>query len=103
MTTSDSALSYPPGFDPERMTYAAEKPPLRETTEELRLAYRILKNAGYVPPEVSALNEIAELERFVAAGEADVEAQSKALRRLALLKTRVEARYYRQVLGKLSR
>jgi hypothetical protein len=69
--------------------------------EELRLAYRILKNAGYVPPEVGALNEIAELERLVAAGEADAEAQSKALRRLALLRTRVEARYYRQVLGKL--
>ena len=36
MTTSESALSYPPGFDPERMTYAAEKPPLRETSEQLR-------------------------------------------------------------------
>ena len=28
--------------------------------EELRVAYRILKNAGYVPPEVQALNEIAK-------------------------------------------
>src|SRR3954447_14083788 len=36
MTTSESALSYPPGFDPERMTYAAEKPPLPETAEQLR-------------------------------------------------------------------
>ncbi|HYX66540.1 MAG TPA: DnaJ family domain-containing protein [Burkholderiales bacterium] len=71
--------------------------------EDLRLAYRILKNAGYVPPEVEALNEISELERFVASAEAAVEAHSKALRRLALLKTGVEARYYRQVLGKLSR
>ena len=71
--------------------------------EELRLAYRILKNAGYVPPEVSQLNELCELERFVAAGEADAEGRSKALRRLALLRTRVEARYYRQVLGKLGR
>jgi hypothetical protein len=71
--------------------------------EELRLAYRILKNAGYLPAEVAELNEISQLERLVAAGEADVEAHSKALRRLALLRTRVEARYYRQVLGKLSR
>lgn len=70
--------------------------------EELRLAYRILKNAGYAPAEVGALNEIAELERLVAAAAADVEAHSKALRRLALLKTRIEGRYYRQVLGKLS-
>lgn len=71
--------------------------------EDLRLAYRILKNAGYVPPEVEALNEISQLEQFVASAEAGVEAHSRALRRLALLKTRVEARYYRQVVGKLGR
>lgn len=71
--------------------------------EELRLAYRILKNAGFVPAEVGELNEIGQLERLVAAGDIDREAHSKALRRLALLKTRVETRYYRQVLGKLSR
>ena len=34
--TSPSALAYPPGFDPEKMTYAAEKPPLPETVEQLR-------------------------------------------------------------------
>ncbi len=71
--------------------------------EDLRLAYRILKNAGYVPAEVGALNEIAQLERLVAAAEVDAETHSKALRRLALLKTRVETRYYPQVLGKLRR
>jgi hypothetical protein len=36
MTTSDSATSYPPGFDPEKMTYTPEKPPLPETVEQLR-------------------------------------------------------------------
>jgi hypothetical protein len=35
-TTSESALSYPPGFDPEKMTYAAAKPPLPETVEQLK-------------------------------------------------------------------
>jgi hypothetical protein len=55
--------------------------------EELRLAYRILKNAGYVPPEVHTLNEIAALERLVAAGDADAGAKAKALRKLALLRT----------------
>jgi hypothetical protein len=65
------------------------------------LAERKIQEAGYVPEEVRALNEISELERLVAAGEAEAEANSKALRRLAPLKTRVEARYYRQVLGKL--
>ncbi len=62
--------------------------------EELRLAYRILKNAGFVPPEVQALNEIAELERLAGL-------DSKAARKLALLRTRIEAGYYDRVLKKL--
>jgi hypothetical protein len=69
--------------------------------EDLRVAYRILKNAGFVPPEVETLNDIAELERLVASAGMGVEGQTKALRRLALLKTRVESRYYRQVVNKL--
>ncbi|HYG54711.1 MAG TPA: DUF1992 domain-containing protein [Burkholderiales bacterium] len=36
--------------------------------EELRLAYRIMKNAGFVPPEVQTLNDIAQLERLVRDG-----------------------------------
>ena len=71
--------------------------------EELRLAYRILKNAGYVPAEVGELNELAQLERLVAEGEADAEAQSRALGKLALLRVRLESRYYRKALTKLSR
>ena len=64
--------------------------------EDLRLAYRILKNAGFVPPEVEALNQIADLERMVTK-------DSKAARKLALLKTRIEARYHEKALAKLSR
>lgn len=30
--------------------------------EELRAAYRILKNSGYVPPEVAALRDLREVE-----------------------------------------
>ena len=30
--------------------------------EELRAAYRILKNSGYVPPEVEALRDLHEIE-----------------------------------------
>jgi len=44
--------------------------------EELRVAHRILKNAGVAPPEV---------------------------KRLELLKARVERRYYRKVLARLRR
>jgi hypothetical protein len=63
--------------------------------EDLRLAYRILKNAGFVPPEVQALNEIAELERLAGL-------DSKAARKLALLRTKIEAGYYDKVLKKLA-
>jgi len=65
--------------------------------EELRLAYRILKNAGHVPPEVEQLNDIAQLERLVCDGNPD----SRAARKLALLKTRIESAYYDKVLRRL--
>jgi len=71
--------------------------------EDLRAAYRILKNAGYVPPEVQTLNQIAELERYIAREDLDAEAVAKGVRKLGLLKTRLEASYYGQVVAKLSR
>jgi hypothetical protein len=71
--------------------------------EELRAAYRILKNAGFVPPEVQALNDIATLERFVNQQEVDAAARAKAVRKLALLKTRIESAYYDKALAKLGR
>ena len=71
--------------------------------EDLRAAYRILKNAGYVPPEVQTLNQIAELERYIAREDLDAEAAAKGVRKLALLRTRLEASYYGKVVAKLSR
>ena len=71
--------------------------------EDLRVAYRILKNGGFVPAEVQTLNEIAQLERFVAADAGDdAAARAKALKKHALLRTRIESRYYEQALSKLS-
>jgi hypothetical protein len=71
--------------------------------EELRAAYRILKNAGFVPPEVQALNDIATLERFVNQQEVDAAARAKAVRKLALLRTRIESAYCDKALAKLGR
>lgn len=71
--------------------------------EDLRMAYRILKNAGYVPPELEDINEIARLEKLVVQGVADAEAHSRALRKLALLKSRLEASYCEKALRKLGR
>jgi hypothetical protein len=59
--------------------------------EDLRLAYRILKNAGYAPPEVHYLREIADLRRWMAHAP-DAESRRKALTRLSLLMTCLNAR-----------
>jgi DnaJ-like protein len=72
--------------------------------EKLRAAYRILKNAGYVPPEVEAFTEIAQLEALVRNdAEEDAAARSKAVRKLALLRTKIENAYYAKALAKLAR
>lgn len=81
--------------------------------EELRAAYRILKNAGFVPAEVESLRQIAELERLVgSAGDSDE--KRRAVMRLDLLlasrdnsmhtsRTRTHARYRERLLAKLGR
>lgn len=71
--------------------------------EEVRVAYRILKNAGYVPPEVDELREIGQLERLVQQGSGDALAQSRAVKKLALLRAKIEAQYYAKALARLSR
>ena len=60
--------------------------------EPLRVGYRILKNAGFLPPEIEARREIAALEDLlsvVEAGESQIARPDKARRRLALLKSRL--------------
>lgn len=77
--------------------------------EELRMAYRILKNAGFVPPEVHTLKEIRELERLVESME-EGEPRSLAQRKLHLLamqlgessSLRMEAAYYDRVIRRLA-
>jgi hypothetical protein len=71
--------------------------------EELRLAYRILKNAGYVPPEVDALREISQLERLLQRDDPDAATHAKAVKKLALLRTTIESAYYAKVLARLAR
>ena len=53
--------------------------------EDLRMAYRILKNAGYVPPELEAHKEIRRLEDLLAT-LAEGEAATRAARKLRLLR-----------------
>ena len=79
--------------------------------EELRMAYRILKNAGFVPPELEAHKEIRRLEDLLATLEG--EAATRAARKLRLLridlaehrtageKSRVGSRYLDRILRRL--
>ena len=59
--------------------------------EDLRVAYRILRNAGFVPPEVDQVRQMAELERLVKAS-GDAAKTEKLLQKLALLRTARESR-----------
>ena len=56
--------------------------------QELRVAYRLLKNAGCLPPELALRNEISEIEGLLSQVDLDAEQQSLR-RRLCLLKTRL--------------
>ena len=56
--------------------------------KELRAAYRILKNAGFLPPELQVRKEIADAERLLAQVE-DTREQARARARLALLRLRL--------------
>ena len=71
--------------------------------EDLRVANRILKNAGYVPPELDALRQLAQLEQLVYDECTDAIAHAKAVKKLALLRTRIEAGYYGKAVARLSR
>jgi len=80
---------------------------------ELRVAYRILKNAGYVPPEVEALRDVRQLEQALAETQAPDERTRLLARVNALLSRtsmgrrrgdlRVEAAYFRKIGEKLAR
>lgn len=58
--------------------------------EDLRMAYRILKNAGLVPEEISMLREVAQLEALVRDSEPQDAAGSQAARRLELLRMKLD-------------
>ena len=80
---------------------------------DLRMAYRLLKNAGYVPEEVTLQREIARLEDMLP-DCADEREKIRQLRRISCLKTRLEGRlgrslqlgedgeYYSRVVERLS-
>jgi hypothetical protein len=79
--------------------------------EDLRVAYRILKNAGVLPPQLEAQKEIRDLEQLIRGIEVGPE-RSRALRKLHLLNTqlsvsrggdlRIEADYHEKLVERFS-
>jgi DnaJ-like protein len=79
--------------------------------EDLRVAHRVLKNAGFVPPELELRKEICAAEQALASTPTGPD-RARALRRLQLLNTklaesrpgrglRVPSEYYRKLIEKL--
>ncbi|MBS0321018.1 MAG: DUF1992 domain-containing protein [Proteobacteria bacterium] len=81
-----------------------------DAPEHLRLAIRVLKNAGYVPPEIETRREMAALLALVTTSADDAE-RRRAVTRLALLEAKLEAAgrsadfgaYRTTLLGRLAR
>jgi hypothetical protein len=64
--------------------------PAADAPVELRLAMRVLKNAGYIPPEIETRREMAALLDLATRGEDETECR-RAVTRLALLETQLES------------
>lgn len=56
--------------------------------EHLRAGYRLLKGAGFLPPELESLREIRDVETLIARAEDPTE-RNRHLRRLRLLEARL--------------
>jgi len=52
--------------------------------QDLKMAYKILKNAGFVPPEVETRREIERLEEIIA-GSTDEQTRLKQMKKLDVL------------------
>jgi len=81
--------------------------------EDLRVAYRLLKNSGFIPPELAPHCEIRNLEQLLQAADTDGE-RRHLLARINFLLTRtsagrrhgqlrVEAEYFESIAARLSR
>jgi hypothetical protein len=81
--------------------------------DDLRMAYKLLKNAGYAPPEIETQKEIRKLEDLIAANE-DEHTRVKQIKKLNYLVMKLDAlrrdssslenqdKYYQQVVERLT-
>ena len=81
--------------------------------DDLKMAYKILKNAGFVPPEIEVRKEIGRLEQLIATTE-DEHLRIKQMQKLNVLMMKIESsrgrpvniadqdEYYRQIVENIS-
>lgn len=85
----------------------------RFVPDDLKIAYKILKNSGYLPPEIEDRKEVKRLEDLIARTE-DEHERLKQMKKLNVLLMKVDARrpfssniasqedYYRKVVEKIT-
>jgi hypothetical protein len=85
----------------------------RFVPEDLRMAYKVLKNAGFVPPEIETRKEIHNLEELISRTD-DEHVRVKQLKKLHFLIMKLNAmrqgsstiegqqRYHQQVVERLT-
>ena len=85
----------------------------RFVPDDLKMAYKILKNSGYLPPEIEERKEIKKLEDLIACTE-DEHERLKQMKKLNILMMKIDSKrsttssitsqhdYYRQVVEKIT-
>ena len=58
--------------------------------DDLKMAYKMLKNSGYLPPEIETRKEIHRLEELIAESE-DEYTRVKQIRKLNVLKMKLDS------------
>jgi hypothetical protein len=85
----------------------------RFVPDDLKMAYKILKNSGYLPPEIEDRKEVKRIEDLIAATE-DEHERLKQMKKLNILMMKIDAKrsfssniseqqdYYRKVVERIS-
>jgi hypothetical protein len=85
----------------------------RFVPDDLKMAYKILKNSGYLPPEIEERKEVKKLEDLIARTE-DEHERLRQMKKLNVLLMKVDARrpfssnissqheYYQKVVEKIT-
>ncbi len=85
----------------------------RFVPEDLKMAYKILKNSGYLPPEIEERKEIKKLEDLIACTE-DEHERLRQMKKLNVLMMKIDAKrpstssitsqhdYYRKVVERIT-